>query len=96
MKYIILFGYLAIMNIIGFAIMGIDKKKAEKKKWRIRESTLFLVSFIGGSIGTLLGMYSFRHKTKHIYFVIGMPLILILHIGVMVFLYTQGFFAELF
>lgn len=96
MKYIILFGYLAIMNIIGFAIMGIDKKKAEKKKWRIRESTLFLVSFIGGSIGTWLGMYAFRHKTKHIYFVIGMPLILILHIGVMVFLLTQGFFKDLF
>lgn len=96
MKYIILFSYLAIMNIIGFAIMGIDKKKAENKKWRIRESTLFLISFIGGSIGTWLGMYAFRHKTKNIYFVIGMPLILALHIGIIVFLFSKGFFADLF
>jgi len=68
------------MNVVGFFIMGIDKKKAEKHAWRIPEKTLFLVSLIGGSIGTLLGMYVFRHKTKHWYFVIGMPLILIIHI----------------
>lgn len=72
--------YIIIMNVIGFLIMGIDKKKAEKHAWRIPEKTLFLVSLIGGSIGTLLGMYAFRHKTKHWYFVIGMPLILIMHI----------------
>jgi len=72
--------YIIIMNVVGFFIMGIDKKKAEKHAWRIPEKTLFLVSLIGGSIGTLLGMYVFRHKTKHWYFVIGMPLILIIHI----------------
>ncbi|HAV91374.1 DUF1294 domain-containing protein [uncultured Eubacterium sp.] len=72
--------YIIIMNVVGFFIMGIDKKKAEKHAWRIPEKTLFLVSLIGGSIGTLLGMYVFRHKTKHWYFVIGMPLILIMHI----------------
>lgn len=72
--------YIIIMNVVGFFIMGIDKRKAEKHAWRIPEKTLFLVSLIGGSIGTLLGMYVFRHKTKHWYFVIGMPLILIIHI----------------
>ncbi|HAH18151.1 MAG TPA: DUF1294 domain-containing protein [Eubacterium sp.] len=72
--------YIIIMNVVGFFIMGIDKRKAEKHAWRIPEKTLFLVSLIGGSIGTLLGMYVFRHKTKHWYFVIGMPLILIMHI----------------
>ena len=96
LKYIIIIGYLVVMNIVGIAVMGIDKSKAKRGAWRIKEATLFGVSIIGGSIGTLLGMYMFRHKTKHIYFVIGMPLILILHIGVMVFLYTQGFFTELF
>lgn len=72
--------YIIIINVVGFFIMGIDKRKAEKHAWRIPEKTLFLVSLIGGSIGTLLGMYVFRHKTKHWYFVIGMPLILIIHI----------------
>jgi len=72
--------YLIITNIIGYAIMGIDKSKAKKHAWRIPEKTLFGISIIGGSLGTLLGMYSFRHKTKHWYFVIGMPLILIIHV----------------
>ena len=72
--------YLVITNIIGYAIMGIDKSKAKKHAWRIPEKTLFGISIIGGSLGTLLGMYSFRHKTKHWYFVIGMPLILIIHV----------------
>ena len=87
-KYIIA-GYLIIMNIIGFAIMGADKKKAKNGAWRVKESTLFLVSFIGGSLGTLAGMYAFRHKTKHWYFVVGMPLILLLHVGLGVFLISR-------
>ena len=78
LKFLLL--YIIIMNVVGFFIMGIDKRKAEKHAWRIPEKTLFLVSLIGGSIGTLLGMYVFRHKTKHWYLVIGMPLILIIHI----------------
>ncbi|MBQ6024842.1 MAG: DUF1294 domain-containing protein [Lachnospiraceae bacterium] len=90
LKYIIIIGYLAVMNIVGIAVMGIDKSKAKRGAWRIKEATLFGVSIIGGSIGTLLGMYMFRHKTKHIYFVIGMPLILILHIALAVFLFTKG------
>ena len=72
--------YLIVMNIIGIAVMGADKSKAKKGVWRIPEKTLFFVSMIGGSIGTWAGMYLFRHKTKHWYFVIGMPLILIIQI----------------
>jgi uncharacterized membrane protein YsdA (DUF1294 family) len=60
--------------------MGIDKRRAIKGAWRIPEKTLFLFSLIGGSIGTWAGMYIFHHKTKHWYFVIGMPAILIMQI----------------
>lgn len=72
------FIYLVIINIVGLLVMGIDKLKAKKNAWRIPEKAFFIVSLIGGSIGTWGGMYVFRHKTKHWYFVIGMPLILIL------------------
>jgi uncharacterized membrane protein YsdA (DUF1294 family) len=68
------------MNIIGLAVMGIDKSKAKRHAWRIPEKVLFLVSLLGGSIGTWAGMYIFRHKTRHWYFVVGMPAILILQI----------------
>ncbi|MEE3462099.1 MAG: DUF1294 domain-containing protein [Lachnospiraceae bacterium] len=68
------------MNIIGIAVMAIDKLKAKRQAWRIPENVLFLVSLLGGSIGTWAGMYMFRHKTKHWYFVIGMPAILIIQI----------------
>lgn len=72
--------YIGIMNLIGYCIMGIDKWKARKGKWRIPEKTLFGVAFLGGSIGSMLGMKHFRHKTKHKSFVYGMPAILILQI----------------
>lgn len=72
--------YLAVINLTGFAMMGIDKRRAVKKRWRIRESTLFLVALIGGSAGCLMGMRTFHHKTKHWYFVYGMPAILILQL----------------
>lgn len=68
--------YLAVMNILGFFLMGADKKRARVRAWRIPERTLFLVSLLGGSIGTWAGMYAFHHKTRHWYFVVGMPLIL--------------------
>ena len=67
--------YLLLMNIAGFAAMGIDKCKAKAHAWRIPEKTLFGLSLLGGSAGTWAGMYAFRHKTKHWYFVKGMPLI---------------------
>jgi uncharacterized membrane protein YsdA (DUF1294 family) len=69
------------MNIIGLAVMGMDKSKAKRHKWRIPEKVLFLVSLLGGSIGTWAGMYIFRHKTRHWYFVVGMPAILVLQIA---------------
>ena len=72
--------YIIIINIIGFLIMLIDKKKAIKGSYRIPEKTLFLITAIGGGIGTTLGMYVFRHKTKKLNFVIGMPLITILEV----------------
>ena len=85
--------YLAVMTIVGLIIMKADKTKAEKNKWRIKEATLFLISAIGGSLGTWAGMYLFRHKTKHWYFVVGMPLILIIHIALLVFLFSKGILA---
>lgn len=86
-----IFIYLAVMTVVGLCVMKADKVKAEKQKWRIKESTLFLISIIGGSLGTWLGMYLFRHKTKHWYFVVFMPLILILHISLLIYLFIKGY-----
>lgn len=72
--------YLIIINLIGFSAMYIDKQKAKKGKWRIPEKTLFIITALGGGIGTIVGMYTFRHKTQKIAFVIGFPLITILEI----------------
>lgn len=76
----ILLAYLVIINAVAFILMLVDKIKAKKNLWRIPEATLFLMAVIGGSIGSLLGMYTFRHKTKHIKFIVGMPLILALQV----------------
>ena len=73
----IIAGYFALMNLIGFAIMGIDKQRAVKKLWRIPEKILLGTALLGGSLGSLLGMYTFRHKTKHPRFSVGLPLIFI-------------------
>ena len=72
--------YLVFINIFGFLAMWIDKRKAKKGSWRIKEKTLFMITLFGGGIGTILGMYTFRHKTQKIGFVIGFPTILILEI----------------
>ena len=85
----ILFVYLFLMNLIGFLSMLIDKRRARKNGWRIRERTLFLPAILGGSIGSLSGMYVFRHKTRHWYFVLGMPLILIFQVSLTFFLLIQ-------
>ena len=71
--HILLIGY-AVMSVIGFALMGIDKNRAINHKWRIKEATLFLIAFFGGGIGSTLGMFFFRHKTKHWYFRLFFPL----------------------
>lgn len=68
--------YLLIVNAAGFFSMLLDKLKAKKNLWRIPEATLLLIAVIGGSLGSLLGMYTVRHKTKHLKFTIGVPLIL--------------------
>ena len=78
LKYVLI--YLAVVNLVGFCIMGIDKLKAKRHAWRIPEAALFAVAIFGGSIGSIIGMYTFRHKTKHMSFVIGMPVILVLQI----------------
>ncbi len=75
-----LIAYFIIVNITGFALMGMDKRKAIKHAFRIPESTLFIVALIGGSIGSIVGMYTFRHKTRHWYFVYGMPFILVVQV----------------
>lgn len=72
--------YFVVINIIGFLIMYIDKQKAKKGKWRIPEKVLFIITALGGGIGTIAGMYTFRHKTQKIAFVIGFPAITILEI----------------
>ncbi len=76
--------YLLIINIITFLLYGIDKWKAKHQKWRIRESVLIGAAILGGSVGGLLGMYMFRHKTKHIKFTVGLPIILIIQIIVLI------------
>ena len=78
--------YLIIINIIGFLVMYIDKQKAKKEKWRIPEKTIFIITVLGGGIGTISGMYAFRHKTQKLHFTIGLPTITILEIiGVIYF-----------
>lgn len=72
--------YFLIINLIGFLAMYIDKQKAKKGKWRIPEKTLFIITGLGGGIGTITGMYTFRHKTQKIAFVVGFPVITILEI----------------
>lgn len=72
--------YIIIMSIIGFCQMGIDKNRARKRRWRISERILFLTAGIGGSFGSLLGMYVFRHKTKHLRFVLGIPALMLVHL----------------
>ena len=73
--------YLITVNALGFLLMLIDKAKAKKKKWRIPEATLIGSAIIGGSIGALAGMYTFRHKTKHPKFTVGIPVILVLQVA---------------
>ena len=72
--------YLIVINLIGFYMMWSDKRRAKWGNWRIPEQTLFVVTALGGGIGTIAGMYTFRHKTKKLKFTIGLPAILILEI----------------
>ncbi len=79
-------GYLLLINILGCLSMWLDKKKAREGKYRISEKALFTIAILGGSIGSIIGMKKFRHKTKHWYFKYGMPAILMLQIVVVLYL----------
>ena len=82
--------YLLAINLLGFFIMWLDKRKARKGAWRIPEKTLFIITALGGGIGTIAGMYTFRHKTQKLNFVIGFPFITILEIiGIIWFFLTK-------
>lgn len=72
--------YLLLINLIGFFVMWLDKRKAQHAKWRIKETTLLLVATLGGGIGTIAGMYTFRHKTQKAKFVFGFPAIIVIQI----------------
>ena len=78
--YWIILGTVLIINLIGYLSMWSDKRRAIKKRYRIPEKTLFIIAIFGGSLGSILGMKYFHHKTKHWYFKYGMPAILIIQI----------------
>ena len=84
MKFI--FAYILFINSLLFILMWLDKRKAKLNHWRISEKTLFLFAIIGGSMGGIIGMYTFRHKTKKLKFTVGLPVILILEIVLVIFL----------
>lgn len=78
---VILIVWLLIINAVAFALFAVDKRRARNKAWRLSERALFLPAILGGSLGALCGMHLFRHKTKHWYFRYGLPLLLLIHIG---------------
>lgn len=80
--------YIITINLIGFFIMGIDKRRARKNKWRVQEKTLFLISLLFGSIGVLTGMYVFRHKTRHLSFKLGIPAIIAVQVLLVVLIFS--------
>lgn len=75
--------YLLCINVVAFALMGIDKRRAKKGAWRIAERTLFLPVVLLGSLGGTIGMYAFHHKTRHWYFRYGFPAILVVQMGLL-------------
>lgn len=77
----LLWVYLGIVNVAGFILPAVDKRRAKKDKWRIKESTLFLISALGGSVAMYISMRLFHHKTKHKRFMIGIPVIIVLQLG---------------
>lgn len=81
--------YLFLINALGFALMLIDKRKAKKNLWRIPEATLMAIAALGGSLGCLCGVYAVRHKTKHIKFTLGIPVILAMQVVIIIILYAK-------
>lgn len=78
--------YFIIINLVGYIIMAVDKRKSIRNKWRIKEKTLFAISLVGGALGMMLGMRNFHHKTKKTMFRIGIPILTILNIAVYIYL----------
>ena len=85
----IIYTFIAILNVITFLIYAIDKWQAKKNRWRIPESILLLLAVLGGSIGALMGMKIWHHKTMHKKFKYGIPLIMILQIGMLLYLWQM-------
>ncbi len=81
----ILFGYILVMSIVAFCVCGADKFAAQRQKSRVPEKVLFLLSVLGGSVGMYLGMFTFRHKTKHWYFVVGIPAIILVQAALILY-----------
>lgn len=81
--------YFLIINVIGYSLMGIDKKRAVRGAWRISEASLFLIALLGGALGSTLGMHYFRHKTKHWYFRYGMPSIFAAELFLLLFIIAR-------
>lgn len=81
--------YMIFVNVVTFLVYGVDKLKAKQSRWRISENALIALALIGGSIGALLGMYLWRHKTQHKKFKYGVPVILVLQIVLIVVLMCQ-------
>lgn len=82
---LIIIGYILVINLTGFIAMYIDKKRAKRNEWRIKEGTLLSIALLGGGIGSILGMYKFRHKTKKLKFTIGFPTIVITQIVLIIY-----------
>ena len=82
--------YLLAVNVLAFILYGVDKKRARNREWRISEKTLIGIAAIGGSLGAILGMHVFHHKTRHWYFRCGLPVILIIQVSLCLWLRTAG------
>ena len=82
--------WLLFTNLLGFVLFGLDKFRAARKKWRIPEAMLFLSALAGGSPGCIAGMFLFRHKTRHIQFRLGLPLILVTHLLLALYFLKKG------
>lgn len=81
--------YLALMSLTLFLVMGADKRRARRERWRVPEKTLFLLALVGGACGGFLGMRLFRHKTRHWYFIWGFPLLALAQLGLCAWLYLR-------
>lgn len=84
--------YIFLLSLVGFVLMGVDKWKAKRNRWRVPERTIFLIAGLGGAIGATLGMHAFHHKTRHWYFKFGLPALMMLQIALLAaFIYWDAF-----